>query len=1539
MGFSLSGIAHAIGNFFGGGDDEEKKRKQQQQQQQAQNQASQNRPQLNVLGQQQRSNNIQDLLDPNKALKVAPSPGIQLIQSRNPTAMAPDPEVAKRAELDKLTEENMQKAKKQREQGESWWNRNVPILSNKGDIQRDATVLARSAATRDYQEKHGWVKDPTVLDYGKETSKLGEEHAADLKKSGENLDKIQRGATKVAQVAQYVPVTGTVLNLGLADAERGARSRGDTGMADTIASQRYQNEFGMTKQQFDALDPKVQAKLHNIRNVGYALAPLDFTGLGGFAKSEAVDVGKNAVVQLAKEGAIDEAKQAALKQAGKQLVKREILNTAVAAGGQQYLTGKVDPLEALKTGTLLTGTGELFNPVNLEKSAKAPGMKSVNPNRLEDAAAAAHDQAQVSAGVVNTANKTNVPTPGGAPASAVEDLNTPAYQRKADAAAAAPAEAAAREAQAQSLVPDGPMDTVPSYQHKQNIQDVIDGADHELNNWVNEHPEHTPQQLEVAKQSLRQQAVEKITALKDERAGSTQAVENATPPTSEVASAVNPQEAAPAAAAVPTPSAVAEAVPTPGEVVQPAPAAAEVQGAVPSLPENAPGAAQVPVAPRTREAALAHLGELANTIPGDGKMRDVQNLDDLAQSAGGAIEQLSPEELVGTFGSDQIHGIQNDAKGFAILRAGRDKLSEMLKADPENGDIKEALATTLDEMANRASGNGLLMRVVQEEFDSMPVEAKVRYLIKKIDAANQNVEGYESIRRDPAKLQLVENELNYRLSQSQTAADKLTSLTALAQHAADAARQGENVDLKGLAKEVAATQTDLSRLNGELVKYFETQVPKRGLANKALVDTPKRMMLFSGTGRLNDVLTTGANVLEQQATNITQGILSKGVNAVSRLTGHPGLVTDTLKGAGKLPGGAWQGLKRTIGEIRGNQYTDNLERSLKGNEDLRSGLTKSRGKLSRTIQASTELATNLTEGTKTQRLVQLANQEGKKLGLKGDMLKQYTEARTIAPTRNMLEAADKLKMEMNNLNENPVSRKLTQVSASIGGNSVVGGIIKNQILPFTSWLGGNIYNSVTDKNAVASFIKFGNALRKGDPEAATRNAARTINGVVQGYVLGYQLTKAGILTDKNAEGYGDDGPFVHVGDRYIPVKMFGFFAPNIVLGNAAYDATEGNTTGESPASIAAKKIGNYSWNSLAFGQALGADNTFSRAVDAAKRPGGSGKDALATAGGNAVGQFIPGVSTDVSSMLDNGVNVGGKQLISDVLNPTHEAPETRVGKTGLTPTGRPSKAKDVPASVVAGLESRIPGLSQSLPRKEGVAAKDLLDRTVHGDRDTSTSIKNRATAKAEVDQTADWKKRGIPNYKESGFDDKVQARFDNGDYDSAIEALTAKYDSIKDSKDVPLSQKKEIAAKIALNTVHKEGKFEREMVDTYKKYSVSEWRDFGDPESDTYNPKLYQKLYDYDSALAKAGISGNENDKTQNKYTAKKPGKGRGGGGSGGKSPAIGNTLGSVEQLGKISFGDMKLEKTPSGGKIPTVATVKPGELIKKRQISVRSGR
>jgi hypothetical protein len=133
---------------------------------------------------------------------------------------------------------------------------------------------------------------------------------------------------------------------------------------------------------------------------------------------------------------------------------------------------------------------------------------------------------------------------------------------------------------------------------------------------------------------------------------------------------------------------------------------------------------------------------------------------------------------------------------------------------------------------------------------------------------------------------------------------------------------------------------------------------------------------------------------------------------------------------------------------------------------------------------------------KSQRIYQLAVKEGQQQGLSGDLLKQYAEARAAAPSKDMVARAEQLHKEINNLNENPWSRALNRVAASIdpqegGVKGFIGGVARNQIMPFTSWLGGNMWNAVTDKNVVASSVKLIASAAKGDVDGVVKNLAAT----------------------------------------------------------------------------------------------------------------------------------------------------------------------------------------------------------------------------------------------------------------------------------------------------------------------------------------------------------------------------------------------------------------------------------------------------------------
>lgn len=1469
----LSDVGNFFGNLFGGGGQEEKKKKQQSQNFQAPTRASsspsyaapgQNQQDTSQAPQNQQPDNGLNLVLPGKT-QNGPAGFPALLNKAQPQQGA-DTRSDGQKEIDQLTANNLKKAVDEEKARTSWLDR---TLTDRNWQQR-AEMTARNRAITQYQDTHGYNNQPEVAQSFQKNEDIGNKLVDNSRINTDNLNGIQDTATKAAHIAQWVPVAGSVLNLGLAGASKLAKASGNEAYANDINQQRNLNEFGMTPEQYAALDEGTRRKLSTIRKVGYGLAPLDFLGLTGLAKSEGVNTAKDAAVQLVKKGAVDEATQQSLKTLGvdtaKNLAKTTAIGTGVSAAGQQYLTGNIDPLEALKTGAMIAGTNELFNPTQLRKAAPEaagnihPGLGSTNPNQVEDAVAA-HSAATAAEDAQAAAQDINIPVP----------QQTLAGQ----ATSTAGPDTTLVEQSAPQVSPPQPVGaTVAQLAGNQRPEAALQTAIEQAHNAGDS-----------------QKVAELITQL---------------PPDMQdpMRSALG-IEAPPIPAPTPTPVAPLPTVPTGG----------------------AQGGPQVPAAPRTREAAMKQLGDLARQIPGDGNMRDVTNLEQLANDAQGVIANLQPEELVSTFGSRNIEALPNDAKSFAVIRAARDKLSALAQEDPNNGDIKDAIANTIDEMASRASGNGLLQRVVQEEFDAMPLQAKVRYLAKKIDAANKDVEGYEPLSRDPAKAAEVEAALTSRLTDSQALSEQISGLENHLEKAADAAREGQKVDIKDIVKQIKQKRVELQVKNGEVVKYFQNLVPGRTKAQRALVDFPKRMMLASFSGRINDVLTTAANVAHEQSNNLTQGLLAKGYNM---LKGR-GTVSDTWKGGGKVFGGIKTGLQKFRGESGGNVYVNDIQTNLKGVEDLRSGLRKPSGPVGRTVQAATELATNVTEGVKDQRLYQLADQEAAQLGLSGAYRKQYAEARAAVPSRQMIDAAEKIHLTINNLNDNPISRTLNKVAQSMEGDNKfartgIGGLIKNQILPFTSWLGGNIWNTVTDKNVAAQFTKFLMDAHRGDPESAIKHLSGTINGAVEGYAIGYQLAAHGMLTDKNAEGYNDGGAYIHIGDRYIPVGAFGFFAPNIVFGKAAYDGVHN----DKPAETIAGDLGRYAWNGLALGQALGVENTVQRANDAATRPGGDAQDAAAIGAAGIAGQFIPGITGDVNTFLNNGIpGVAG----SDVLNPTHEAADTRVGKEGLTPTGRPSKAKDVPASAAASLKNRIPFLSQTLPRKAGVAAPDFVDRVNRGDRETTAQKETAAKAKTDAEIAADWKKRGVPNFNEPKFDDKVQARFENGNYDQAIEGLQAKYDSESKNKDIPKSKLKAIEDKITLYKVHKDGNFSPDFVDKYKSTSVSEWRNMGDPESDAYDPDTYQKLYEYDTTLAKAGISGSSLAKDKNKYTAK-TNKSKSGSKGRADSRITSNALGNAPSLGKVSFGDLAPQKAGSRP-IPTIKQIQSSDLIKKRKISV----
>lgn len=1026
-------------------------------------------------------------------------------------------------------------------------------------------------------------------------------------------------------------------------------------------------------------------------------------------------------------------------------------------------------------------------------------------------------------------------------------------------------------------------------------------------------------------------------------------------------------EPAPAAEPTPQPAQALEAAPTPptnpeqqalaldqanatpqpaAPEPQPTPVNPQAEATPPQEPitmPNQPGAT-APAAPLTHDQLVKQISQAAGVpeeaqgalakLKGKFSNRPAINLEDLKNTAEATVANTSDEDLLKAFAfSSKPEELINSPSGFALARAALDRFSKM---DPNVG--LGAVNNVLDAMDHYTSKSAQALRIVQQEFDNMPLPMKVRYIVNKIDSAWRARGKTSPFEGDTEKIAAVDKAITNYLTSSEEIANRISKLQGELNDIATATEEGKPVEANTaqIAGQVEAAQRELQANNGELVKFYEKQTPKATGARR-FNDFARNMMLGSFSGRLNDLFTTANNVIHLQTQNITQGLLAKAVNAVK-----PGLVTDTTRGYGALLKGTGTGLKSGGSEFGGTEYVPDVQKALRNNQLQRANMSRTQGRIGRTIQAATEFATNTTEGIKRQRIYQLADQEAMQKGLTGEARRTYATARAAAPSADMVARADELKMQMNNLNNNPVSRKLNQIASGLdtGSNKgVLGGVLRNQILPFTSWLGGNMWNSLTDKNVVASFTKLLMSAGKGDAEGILRNMAGTINNAGATFALGYLMTQHGLLVHTNPEGYNDDGLYFHLGNRYVPVQFFGFFAPSMILGNAAY---EGINNGGSAAQNFEKALNvglDTAVRSYGVATALGADNNVARVVNQMTQRGSNinGGDALATLGASVINQYIPAMTRDINSVLDQ-----------TSLNPTHEKADTKATQTITTQTANGSKTttrKDYPASALRQVENAIPGVSQkALPRKQGVASKDFIDRVTRGEQGTAESNQKMADAAATKAQEQQDMAKGIPNPADANFNNAIEARVERGQYDQVIEGYKQKLalEQKKQGQNLPQSTIDEYNGKIKQFQVAKQNKLTYKDMQLYNSTSLTEWRYMGDPKSDSYDPETYQKLWNIDEALAKQGVAGSfgiKNDKfaasSKGKYYAKKPGTGSGGGGSGsGSSAEKANKIGSLANVSSVDLSSIAPQRLASA-KIQPLQKIPASQLIKRRTISV----
>lgn len=1094
----------------------------------------------------------------------------------------------------------------------------------------------------------------------------------------------------------------------------------------------------------------------------------------------------------------------------------------------------------------------------------------------------------------------------------------------------------------------------PAYQHKREIQDIMDQGQSELDNFVRENPGATVAQLEEAKTAINQQIADEIAKLQETRYG-TPNVADTTAPVAKVGTSAE-EPSAPIAdfrdgVNVPLKKVAPEAEPAP--VVTPK--SADVEQAArtgdtsavsgtdingnPNLISDAEAAKRltregVPInpeasvtatneqamseaadraaresidtggpAPRTREQAASRLSdeELRNDVIENFPEKQTLNIADTEARAKAAINNMSDEQLIASFNSSSIVDTPEDF--FMAVNSIR-RLEQI-----DTPEARTAIQNAIDSLAEYSSRSGRNLRTTQILFDDMPTSMKVDYLMNKLSKAGADMSDQD--RSILANLVAVSDESTDKLRSLENEANDLLDSGAINNESmAGEVRQRA----QELSREIQQAMREKELRAGAAWRFYQESMPPSSIG-KRFGDLGRTLMLSAPSGRVFDILSTTSTATDDLLTGGLSSLLGKGVNAAK----GRGSVVSTLPSPRQLAKGFREGLTRTKESFQGKDHVEDFlgqaKRSTRG--DINTG----GGTFRRVVRSLVETPTNLSRGIRTNELYKQGMQEAQQQGLKGAAARTYAELRAAVPSEQQLHQASEAHLKVNMLHDNRISRFLNNIANSLdkGAGGWAAPFIRNQVAPFTSWLGGNLNRTLTDKNILYNVGAIANAARKGDLQGALDNVSKLAVNAGEAYVAGLMLTRAGIITDHDANGDNYAGLYFHIGDRYIPVAVAGTFSVPIILGNAFDKGLEAEDGGNGFADGFINSLAQNTVKNAGVASVFGGDNNLQSTVMALADDNTPISEDMTKYVGDFVRQYIPALTGDINSFLDY-----------TKLNPTGEAPETKVTKENPE-TGR--EKTDVLATELARTAGRIPFLSQNLPRKDGVPAKDFGDRSLHSNRETGEMAQERQKKETQAEIDKDREKRGVPDTLE-----KIDVKTEDGDYDLAIEGY--KWQMEKKSADETLSKtdKKEYEDKIKILEVTRDGGYEPEFMQKYDDTSLTEWRKMGDPDSEDYDPETYARLAEYDKKRTAAGVSDYSSDHTKTKYYDKSSERG-GGSGRGRKGPKL--ETGIATQSFSPSFKPIKVEGASFAApqsRIPTIQKVPNYDMSKVKKISVRSG-
>lgn len=919
---------------------------------------------------------------------------------------------------------------------------------------------------------------------------------------------------------------------------------------------------------------------------------------------------------------------------------------------------------------------------------------------------------------------------------------------------------------------------------------------------------------------------------------------------------------------------------------------------------------------RYRKAIARNIGQenkaLADEIRAGKKPKEVLKINESKDAVDSRINEMTDDEVISHFSAPRSKPTDYD---LFMANGSLRRLEPIAKEVDANGlptaraeRAGEAITNAIDTIEAAPSAAGRTLSASRIAYHDMPNSLKARYFEKRTGVDLQDA--------DRKRLLDVIDSAETDYNKAQQFIDDLKS------------GKGNSKELRQQIDQLEASYSVKNGIVLDTLKDISRdQMGIKAKAGEALANTGnlgRTFMLSAPSGRTFDMVSTGFTAASRGNEANIAALIGKGWNAITR--GNK--LESKLLSPKTIASGGARGLRQTWRDVR--KGTTRVE-DVKFLQNVNRGdLNRPAGLGTRLVHGMTVSPDAATRGFKDAHLERLGNKVGRDAGLSGKELREFTKNYKYFADPKHVQQAQESWRKVNMMHDNEITRALEGAARALSGgvtkdSSVMrrfgAGLIKNAILPFTRYTGGLMHTILTEKNLVARAARMGKAVYRHDGQGFVNQLAGLANDTLEATVLTGAVVPmlGGELVDHDAEGNSYDGVYIRFGDNYFPVNLAGIMAPGIITGYAFQKSMTDN--GFDPKNFIIEygsKLGATAFNNplvagnTLLGDASQAAQDISRAKNDNERERAIDRTVPSLIQGGLSPYINPGFLRDASSALD-----------STSLNPTGEAPNTRATKINPN-TGR--EVVDGKQTAINRWKSGIPFLSQDLDRREGVNARNIVDRSLHRTRSTEIQNQQRADEQAKADQKLsieqrdkDYESRGVPK-----TGDGILKAFENDDWDKMIEGNRWALERAADDGEISQKTKDKYERDIRKAETLRDNNLSFADWEEYDSIDVTEWRKLANTD-----PEAYNRLWQIDQLMAQNNASDARGKPDKQKYSVKESkskSKSRSGGGGGSRkySTEFGKITGSGSSPINVRSYASMLEQARSGSTTPLIKRTRP---------------